>query len=114
GGGKGGGEARGLGVSSPRALTNPRLHAVIEARCQSLATTYGPTLCTRTVLGHGREVPNRDISCLKIAHGAGPTRPIAVVVAGVHAREWAPPDAVLNFAEALLEAYSTSTGITYA
>jgi hypothetical protein len=97
-------------VTLPLALAAPRLHATIEARCQQLVTTY-PTLCIRSVIGHGNETPQRDISCLRIGHGN--ERPVAVIVGGVHGREWAPPDAVLNFAEALLEAYTASTEITY-
>ena len=98
-------------MTSPVALTAPRLHATIEARCQQLATTH-PALCTRSVIGHGNESPPREISCLRIGHGDD-ERPIALIVGGVHAREWAPPDAVLNFAEALLEAYAATTDITY-
>ncbi len=97
-------------MSSPLALSAPRKHLAIDTTCQNLATNF-PTLCERTVIGQSHE--NRDISCLKIPKAAAPGRPVALIVAGTHGREMAPPDAVLNFVQALLEAYKASAGITY-
>jgi carboxypeptidase T len=47
-------------------------------------------------------------SYLKIGKGAGAGRPCVLAVAGMHAREWAQPDAVLSFAKKLVAAYPGS------
>jgi len=51
------------------------------------------------------------VSMVKIGKGAGPRR-VVVITAGHHAREWAPPDAVLDLVDRLLKAYDTSTSLT--
>lgn len=51
-------------------------------------------------------------SYLKIGKGTGVGRPTVLVVAGMHARELAQPDAVLSFADKLLTAYRTNSTFT--
>lgn len=36
-----------------------------------------------------------------------------LITGGVHAREWAPPDALLRLARQLLDAFKTSTDIVF-
>ena len=54
-------------------------------------------------------MPGREVSCLRIGTGTGDGRPRILIVAGIHAREWAPPDAVMTFLEKLLAAYDSTT-----
>jgi|SRR5579864_431414 len=90
----------------------------IEARIQNLATTY-PAICTRIECAHktyeGGTPPGsgRTVAYLRIGTGTGGGRPRILIVAGVHARELAPPDAVLTFTEKLLSAYKNKRPITY-
>jgi murein tripeptide amidase MpaA len=51
-------------------------------------------------------------SYLKIGNGSGAGRPTVLIVAGMHARELAQPDAVLSFADKLLTAYRSSKAFT--
>jgi hypothetical protein len=80
----------------------------IEAALADLAASF-PDVCTRTVLP-GTTHEGRSHSYLKIANGSG--RPGVLLTGGVHAREWAPPDALISFARNLLVAYQAGTGIT--
>ena len=74
--------------------------------------TSAPALCTKTAL------PNATVSegmgpttysYLKIANGSGAERVTVLAIAGMHAREWAQPDAVISFAAKLLAAYQGNT-----
>jgi hypothetical protein len=88
----------------------PSTVAQIEARTVALAAAH-PTVCTRFELTHrtweGGTVatPGRKVAYLRIGTGTGGGRPRILLNAGIHAREWAPPDAVLTFVERLLAAY---------
>jgi Zinc carboxypeptidase len=90
----------------------------ITARMNTLATTYS-TICTLVNCAHTTNeggtggATGRTVSYLKIGTGTGNGRPRILIVSGMHAREWAPPDAVLTFVEKLLEAYTKSTTIQY-
>lgn len=77
--------------------------AQIEAKIKQLATQYAQ-ICTRFPLANS--VEGRPISYLRIMGGPQRDyRPNLLITAGVHAREWAPPDALLSFIEKLLAAY---------
>jgi zinc carboxypeptidase len=95
-------------------MAYPSSIANIETRIQTLLTTF-PTICTRIPLlrrtyeGGTAASPGREVSCVRIGTGTGEGRPRILIVAGVHAREWAPPDAVLTFIEKLLAAYDPRT-----
>lgn len=56
--------------------------------------------------------PRNDIPYLKM-EGTGSERIPVLIVGGVHARELAPPDALLNLAEVLLVAYRDGADIVY-
>ena len=63
--------------------------------------------CTSLTLSkptHG----GRSVAALRIANGS---KLRVMIVAGVHAREWAPPDAVLEFFVALLKAHKARTDV---
>jgi hypothetical protein len=90
-------------------LTFPQIDAAMTAM-QSLAPAG---VCTKIAL------PNPTVSeggigpttysYLKIGNGSGPGRPAVLAVAGMHAREWAQPDAVISFGRKLLAAYATGS-----
>lgn len=88
--------------------------AQIEAAMTALAAPPSPPdgLCTKSAL------PNKTVSegigpttysFLKIGKGTDPARVTVLAIAGMHAREWAQPDAVISFVQKLLAAYRGST-----
>jgi hypothetical protein len=91
----------------------------IDAAMTALAATTGfPTLCKKTALpnptvseGSSPTDPTTSTtySFLEIANGTGPDRVTALAVAGIHAREWAQPDAAISFAQKLLAAYKSNS-----
>jgi len=98
----------------------PLTSDAIEMSIKGLATTF-PKLCTCTALTNttnsvdpttGAAMPARTYSYLKIGKGAGVGRPAMLAIAGIHAREFAPPDAVVTFAGKLLSAYSAGGPFT--
>jgi hypothetical protein len=90
--------------------------AQIESEMTALAAS-APTICRKIAL------PNKTVS-----EGVGPTTysylniaknpsggvVTVLAVAGLHAREWAQPDAVISFARALIAAYQNSTAFSIA
>jgi murein tripeptide amidase MpaA len=75
----------------------------IEAELARLAADH-PQLCTRTVASH-RSHEGRSISFVTIGGGAAGSRRPVLITGGIHAREWAPPDALLSLLDRLLRAY---------
>lgn len=64
-------------------------------------------------LNHRTGDGNRQVKCIKIGKTTAGITPIPVlIVGGIHAREWAPPDALLDFAERLLRTYKAGTAYT--
>jgi hypothetical protein len=55
-------------------------------------------------LNHNTEDENHPVKCIKIGKGNVPV----LLVGGIHAREWAPPDALVNLASKLLSSYKNS------
>jgi hypothetical protein len=53
------------------------------------------------------------LTFLRIGTGTGQGRPRILIVSGVHAREFAPPDALMTFVEKLLAAYHGNAAIVY-
>lgn len=79
--------------------------AQIEAEMTAL---HAPPLCTKIALPNAtvsEALGPTTYSYLKIANGTGSGRVAVLAVAGMHAREWAQPDAVISFARRLLAAY---------
>ncbi len=58
-------------------------------------------------------VETRTIYAMAIADHVGTDAKTAIVVGGVHAREWIPPDALLFLCADLLEARAKGTGLRY-
>jgi murein tripeptide amidase MpaA len=83
----------------------------IEKALEDLATTYG-ALCQRTVFGT-TTARGKQHSYIKIANGSGANRPAVLIIGGVHANEWAPPDALVTFARNLLVSYDTGTDVVF-
>ena len=71
-----------------------RITALSASAVCRVANLPEPTIDGRQVKYIEVSPPNVDSST-----------PVAMFVGGLHAREWAPPDAVLSFAEALVRAY---------
>lgn len=89
----------------------------IDARISALVAAY-PTavafdLPNKTWEGGATGSPGRTVRYLRIGTGTGDGRPRVLIVAGMHAREVAPPDAVLNFLEKLLAAYKAGRTMTF-
>lgn len=88
----------------------------IENRLRRLSTTY-PALCRilnppeRT--NEGRQGIVLEIAGPAVSDPGVRTRTGVLFSGGVHAREWAPPDILLNLAQQLARAYSSSSGLTF-
>lgn len=80
-------------------------YAAINTAMTQLATTSGG-LCTVQSLSKHAAQSNREIHFLEIkAPGAPANRPVALIIGGVHARELAPPAAVLQLAINIVKKY---------
>jgi murein tripeptide amidase MpaA len=92
------------------------ISAVVSAHLDALATTY-PNVCTRS--GPADWAPGTQggkSGYVKIAvttANSPANRWPVLITGGVHARELAPPDALVSFLEKLLAAYAASSAITY-
>jgi Zinc carboxypeptidase len=89
----------------------PSKVTAIDQRLTDLATQHS-AICTRidpdTLTWEGR-----PMGYLRIGTGTGGGRPRILIVAGIHARELAPPDAVLTFVAKLLDAYQNQVPVVY-
>lgn len=103
-------------------MAYPSSSEAIENRIRALDPPTGKkyaSYCTRFDLTHRTHEgtsggnPGRLVSCLKLGTGSGDGRPRILILGGIHAREWVPPDAIITFVEKLLEAYRTSSALTY-
>jgi len=95
----------------------PATVAALESRLQQLAVDHAD-ICTHHTYTDSTGAPvttaeGRGLHYAKVGKGGGLVRPPVLVVAGIHAREWAPPEAVLSFVEKLLVAYRDQKDITY-
>jgi murein tripeptide amidase MpaA len=77
-------------------------YSAVEAAVRRLADAH-QEVCERLELPYPTH-EGRRVSCLRIGAGEAEA-PGVLVLGGVHAREWAPPDGLVSFAAALLEAY---------
>ena len=82
-------------------MAYPATVRAIEAELARLAAEH-PALCTRTIAPN-RTHEGRSVSYVTIS-AAERGRPV-LLTGGVHAREWAPPDALLSLLARLLRAY---------
>lgn len=83
----------------------------IELAIQSLATAY-PTTAELIVPPHLTH-EERQSRALRIGAKSISEVDGVLILGGVHAREWVPPDALISLAADLLEAYSVGTGLVY-
>ena len=88
-----------------------RTIAQLDAAIDSLVKTR-PDLCTSVALNNS--VEGRPIFALRLrAGGGGPNRRGILIVGGMHARELMNPDAIIELAFDLVQAYTTETGLAY-
>jgi murein tripeptide amidase MpaA len=69
-------------------------------------------------LAEDLELPNltqetRTVHGMLLGRSRAPDKPTVILVGGIHAREWVPPDALVSLAADLIEAGSRGTGLRY-
>ena len=85
--------------------------AEIESALQNLAAAYPATtelIALPTLTHEGRQSHALRIGAKPVSEADG-----VLILGGVHAREWVPPDALVSHAADLLEAYEIGTGLIY-
>jgi murein tripeptide amidase MpaA len=83
----------------------------VESAIANLSNTY-PALCSLVTLPEA--TTERRIShALRISSDSASRRPMLLVTAGLHGREWGLADVMLGFATDLLAAYATNQGLQY-
>jgi murein tripeptide amidase MpaA len=87
-----------------------RTIAQLDAAIDSLVNTR-PDLCTRLTLSSS--VEGRPIHALRLRAGGGSDRRGILIVGGMHARELMNPDAIIELAFDLAQAYTNETGLSY-
>src|SRR4051794_41698614 len=83
----------------------------IEAALGTLAGSYSDV--TELVPLPNRTPEGRQSHALQIGPPDTRAANAVVITGGMHAREWVPPDALVNLAADLLEAHSRGTGLRY-
>ena len=89
--------------------------AVVAANLDAMAQRF-PTLCTRSGSDWAPGWSGGNSGYLKVAavlDDSPADRWAVLITGGVHARELAPPDALVSFLENLLRAYDAQSEITY-
>src|SRR5262245_41270815 len=87
-----------------------RTIAQLDMAIESLVNTK-PALCTRVALQNS--VEGRPIFALRLRAGGGTDRRGILIVGGMHARELMNPDAIIELAFDLAEAYTSESGLAY-
>jgi hypothetical protein len=87
-----------------------RTIAQLDAAMDALVKTR-PDLCTRVSLNNSLE--GRPIHALRLRAGGGENRRGILIVGGMHARELMNPDAIIELAFDLVQAYTSETGLAY-
>jgi murein tripeptide amidase MpaA len=83
----------------------------IEAALHTLAESYPEV--TELIALPNTTPEGRPSHALRIGPADAPAGHTVVVTGGMHAREWVPPDALVNLAADLLEAHARGTGLRY-
>jgi murein tripeptide amidase MpaA len=83
----------------------------IEGGLAALADAY-PQTCSRIALPNPT-AEGRESHALSIGPTGAEGTATVVIIGGIHAREWVPPDALVYLAADLLEAHSRGTGLRY-
>lgn len=82
----------------------------LDEAIESLVNTR-PDLSTRVTLNNS--VEGRPIHALRLRAGGGTNRRGILIVGGMHARELMNPDAIIELAFDLVQAYTSETGLSY-
>lgn len=82
----------------------------LDEAIESLVNTR-PDLGTRVTLNNS--VEGRPIHALRLRAGGGTNRRGILIVGGMHARELMNPDAIIELAFDLVQAYTNETGLSY-
>ncbi|KAK7867254.1 hypothetical protein R5R35_000243 [Gryllus longicercus] len=85
-----------------RSLSRDKFHSYQEMKdyLQELAKLYSNTVSVGSI---GSSYEGRDLPILKISSGGDDTRPIILIDAGIHAREWIAPAMALYIIQQLVE-----------
>ena len=83
----------------------------IEAALEALAASYPDT--SRLIALPNPTPEGRQSHALRIGPADADGTATVVIIGGMHAREWVPPDALVYLAADLLEAHSLGTGLRY-
>ncbi len=83
----------------------------IELAIQNLAAAYPTT--TEVILSPHLTHEGRQSRVLRVGTKSVSEVDGVLILGGVHAREWVPPDALISLAADLLEAYAIGTGLVY-
>ena len=83
----------------------------IESALQNLAAAYPAT--TELLRAPNLSHEGRQIHVLRIGTKSSDEADGILILGGVHAREWVPPDALISLAADLAEAYKLGTGLGY-
>jgi murein tripeptide amidase MpaA len=83
----------------------------IEAALEALAASH-PSVTELVPLPH-RTSEGRQSHALRIGPPDAQGANVVVITGGLHAREWVPPDALVNLAADLIEAHSGGSGLRY-
>jgi hypothetical protein len=100
----------------------PRTSSEIGAALK-VVEAMGPAICTVSSLafttvpapppGLGPPLPDITPTAITIKAGTGSKRETVMFIGGVHGREMAPPDALVRFAEKLVDSYILRNAVTY-
>ena len=83
----------------------------IESALQNLAAAY-PAMA-ELIVSPNVSHEGRQVHILRVGTKSNAEVDGVLILGGVHAREWVPPDALVSLAADLLEAYKFSTGLGY-
>lgn len=83
----------------------------IESALANLAESY-PNNSNLIELPH-KTIEGRQSHAISLCSTSASEVKTVLIVGGVHAREWVPPDALIYLAADLLEAFNSSTGLRY-
>lgn len=94
--------------------TTPTKPADIFTALTTLSTTYPDNCELITLPNKSAAPPGVDIKAVRLHDDkTAPRDPAVLVIGGVHAREWAPPDALLRLAQDMLAAFKGGGDITF-
>ena len=83
----------------------------IDSALQNLAAAYPAT--TELIVSPNVSHEGRQVHALRVGTRSNAEVDGVLILGGVHAREWVPPDALVSLAADLLEAYEFGTGLGY-